>query len=106
MIRLFELRNELGLSQRAIAKMLNVSQGTYNNWENEKTEPSITQLIQLSKIFEVSVDYIIGNSDDIGIINYNKTINEREKNLLDNFNKLPMQIQNNIIELIHNITNK
>lgn len=103
MIRLFELRNELGLSQRAIAKMLNVSQGTYNNWENEKTEPSIAQLIQLSKIFEVSVDYIIGNSDDIGIINYNKTFNEREKDLLDSFNKLPMQIQNNIIELVHNI---
>ena len=61
MIKLFELRTEQGLSQREIAKILNISQGTYNNWENERTQPSIEDLIQLSKIFKVSVDYLIGN---------------------------------------------
>ena len=61
MIRLFELRMEQGFSQREIAKMLNVSQGTYNNWENEKTQPSIEDLIEISRIFKVSVDYLIGN---------------------------------------------
>lgn len=34
MIKLSELRNEKGLTQREIAKIFNVSQGTYNNWEN------------------------------------------------------------------------
>ncbi len=61
MIRLFELRMEQGFSQREIAKMLNVSQGTYNNWENGKTQPSIEDLIEISRIFKVSVDYLIGN---------------------------------------------
>lgn len=72
MIRLFELRTERELSQRDMAKILNISQGTYNNWENSNTQPSIEQLIALSKFFGVSVDYIIGNSDDFGIINYNE----------------------------------
>lgn len=71
MIRLFELRTEKQLSQRDMAKALNISQGTYNNWENSNTQPSIEQLIALSKFFEVSVDYLIGNSDDFGVINYN-----------------------------------
>ena len=64
MIRLFELRTEKELSQREIAKRLFISQGTYNNWENGKTQPSIEQLILLSKLFDVSIDYIVGNADD------------------------------------------
>ena len=70
MIRLFELRTERNLSQRQMAKALNISQGTYNNWENSNTQPSIEQLIALAKFFGVSVDYLIGNSDDFGVINY------------------------------------
>lgn len=41
MIRLFELRNEKGLSQRQLAKIFKISQSTYNNWENAKTQPTI-----------------------------------------------------------------
>ena len=62
MIRLLELRSEKKLSQRDMAKKFNISQGTYNNWENSKTEPSVEQLIQLSDFFDVSVDYFIGRS--------------------------------------------
>lgn len=65
MIRLFELRSEKELSQRSIAKIMNVSQGTYNNWENSNTQPSIEQLIALAKFFDVSVDYLIGNSNNL-----------------------------------------
>ena len=64
MIRLYELRKEQDLSQRQIAKMLNISQGTYNNWENGKTQPSIEDLIKISKLFNVCVDYLIGNQND------------------------------------------
>ncbi len=45
---------------------MNVSQGTYNNWENENTQPSIEQLIALADFFEVSVDYLVGRTDDMG----------------------------------------
>lgn len=67
MIRLLELRNEKNLSQRELAKIMNVSQGTYNNWENANTQPSIEQLIVLADFFGVSVDYLIGRTDETGI---------------------------------------
>lgn len=70
MIKLFELRTERELSQRDMAKEMNVSQGTYNNWENANTQPSIEQLIALAKFFGVSVDYLIGNSDDFGKVGH------------------------------------
>ena len=66
MIKLFELRSEKGLSQRELARIMNISQGTYNNWENENTQPSIEQLIALADFFEVSVDYLLGRTDDMG----------------------------------------
>ncbi len=64
MIRLYELRTEKGLSQREMAKAMQISQATYNNWENSKTQPSIEQLIKLADFFGVSVDDLIGHTDD------------------------------------------
>ena len=64
MIRLLELRQEKGLTQREVAKALFVSQGTYNNWENGKTQPSIEQLIALSKFFGESIDFIVNNAQN------------------------------------------
>lgn len=88
MIRLFELRTEKGLSQREIAKILQISQGTYNNWENEKTQPSIEQLISLSKLFAVSVDYLIGNTDEFGTVRAENTLLTEERTLLKLFRGL------------------
>ncbi len=64
MIRLYELRAEKNLSQREMARALRISQATYNNWENEKTQPSIEQLITLADFFGVSVDYLIGRTGE------------------------------------------
>ena len=88
MNRLLELRKEQSLSQRAVAKKLYISQGTYNNWENEHTQPSIEQLIALSKLFGVSVDYIIGNSDDYQFTSVKNGYTTEEAELLQNFRNL------------------
>ena len=95
MIRLLELRTERELSQRDMAKALNISQGTYNNWENSNTQPSIEQLIALSKFFGVSVDYIIGNSDDFGIIDHEKLL-PKESGFLRLFLSASPQLQSSI----------
>jgi transcriptional regulator with XRE-family HTH domain len=99
MIRLLELRNEKNLSQRDMAKILNISQGTYNNWENQNTQPSIEQLIFLAKFFGVSVDYLIGNSDDLGIINYNEVSGENNK-ILRLLSTATPQLKNAIISIL------
>lgn len=85
MIRLFELRVEKGLSQRDMAKEFSISQGTYNNWENGKTQPSIEQLKQLAVFFAVSVDYLIGSADEYGGVAVESAHTEEERNLLKAF---------------------
>ncbi len=57
------LREEKGLSQQKLADMLNISQQAIFKYEKTANEPDIATLIMLAEIFDVTVDFLIGNSD-------------------------------------------
>lgn len=61
--RLKELRIEKGFSQLEIANVLNMSKMAISHWEKGNSEPSIEQLKILARMFDVSVDYLIGFCD-------------------------------------------
>ena len=102
MIRLLELRVEKGFTQRDMARELNVSQGTYNNWENGRTQPSIEQLIILAGLFSVSVDYLIGYVDDYGAFSALETLTKEEKTLVKNFRSLPQEARVGLLQFLEN----
>lgn len=104
MIRLLELRTEKEYSQREIAKLLNISQGTYNNWENGRTQPSIEQLIELSKLFSVSVDYLIGNTDEYGTVQITETITSEDRALLKAFHELKKEAKAGLLEFLEKLS--
>ena len=106
MIRFLELRTEKGLSQRDVAKAMYVSQGTYNNWENGKTQPSIEQLIRLAHFFEVSVDYLIGNTDELGTVNAQSSVTSAERTLLKGYRSLSEKGQTGLLRLLEEVWNK
>lgn len=58
--RICEIRTSLGWSQVELAKRLKVAKQTVSNWENDNIQPSIEMLIRLSKLFNVSTDYLLG----------------------------------------------
>lgn len=57
--RLRELRNKKGLSQREVADLLGITRAAYNKYECGASKP-IRRLDDLSVIFGVSTDYILG----------------------------------------------
>lgn len=59
--KLFELRREKGYSQEELADKLNVARQTISKWENGTTTPDFDNLIELSKLFEISIDDFVGN---------------------------------------------
>lgn len=61
--RLKELRQQKGVSQREIAKAVGVSQTGFLRWEQGKNQPTLENLMELCKYFDVSVDYLIGYTD-------------------------------------------
>lgn len=63
MERIAQLRKEKHLNQVGLGMKLNVSQKMISAYERGTHQPSVEILIEMSKIFNVSVDYIIGNSN-------------------------------------------
>lgn len=55
-----ELRKEKGYTQSKLAELLFTSQDTVSLWECDKSLPDIKSLIAMTKIFQVSSDYILG----------------------------------------------
>lgn len=58
-------RNELGLSQDALAEKIYVSRQTISNWENDKNYPDVNSLVLLSEVFKVSIDNLIKGDVEI-----------------------------------------
>ena len=52
------------ITQYGLAKKLGISKSTICNWLNGKKEPCIDSLWMLADYFDVTVDYLIGRSDD------------------------------------------
>lgn len=62
--RIRDLREDRDLKQREVAEYLNCSQQVYSNYElGQRDVPSET-LIRLSRLYNVSVDYILSLTDD------------------------------------------
>ena len=58
--RLCELRKSRGITQQALADVIEVSQQTVAQWEKGTREPNLEKLIVLAKLFGVTVDYLVG----------------------------------------------
>lgn len=61
--RLRELRNKKGLSQKGLADKLNLNRSTYARYETSTTQPDYDTLKKLADFFDVTTDYILGNSN-------------------------------------------
>jgi len=68
MNRIAELRKQKGLSQKEFAKFLKISPGNLCEWEKGRIEPSVDSLNIIANYFDVSIDYLVGRTDDFGNI--------------------------------------
>ena len=59
-VRLKALREAKGATQSEIAKELSITRNGYNSWEQGLSMASPVYLIELSKFFGVSIDYLLG----------------------------------------------
>lgn len=58
--RIAQKRKELGLSQEGLGEQLGVSRQAIYKWESDATLPEIEKLIALSRIFGVSIGWLLG----------------------------------------------
>ena len=73
--KLIELRKKQGLSQEELGYKLNVTRQTVSKWELGQTTPEMDKLIELSKLFNISIDELINGPI---IQNNSNLINEEQ----------------------------
>lgn len=62
-VRLKLLRRAARMTQEDVSDMLDVSRSAYTYYERDRSKPDFDTLITLSKIFGVSIDYLVGLSN-------------------------------------------
>ena len=62
--RLQELRKDKGVSQADLANLLGVSSNTISSYECNRSDPDDNLKIILAKFFDVSLDYLLGLTDE------------------------------------------
>lgn len=61
--RIRKLRSDAQITMNELAKALGVSKSRINMWENAGTVPKEDILVRISKYFNVSIDYLLGNDE-------------------------------------------
>ncbi|MBP5610849.1 MAG: helix-turn-helix transcriptional regulator [Clostridia bacterium] len=64
MFRLKEIRLAKGITQLKLAMDLNMNQNSVSRYENQEREADYKTLIAFADYFHVSVDYLLGRTDD------------------------------------------
>ena len=62
--RLKALRENAGISQNKLGKLVGLPQSSINRYENDDTSPSYEVLLKYADYFDVSLDYILGRCDE------------------------------------------
>lgn len=88
--KISELRQSFGWTQVQLSQKLGVTKQTVSNWENDNIQPSIEMLIKLSKIFNVTTDFLLGLTPTNSI----------------NVDGLPIEFVSHIVQLINDFKAK
>ena len=83
--KIYLLRKEAGMTQSELSEALHVSRQSISKWEMGTAMPDMVNIIAISKIFLVSIDYLI--HDDIEVRESQKKINlpSHNKEICDRF---------------------
>ena len=57
--KLIELRKRSGMSQEELAEKLGVSRQSVSKWEGAQSTPDLNRILEISKIFDVTTDYLL-----------------------------------------------
>lgn len=94
--KIITLRKAKDWSQDDLAKEIEASRIMIGKYERNENSPSVEVLIKLAKVFDVSLDYLIGEGE---IAHYNKEIIQR----IEDIEKLDNSTRDKLFFLIDNV---
>lgn len=79
--RIKYLRDKVGMTQTDLAKRLGISRSAVNSWEMSLSTPSLSNIVEMTKIFHVSADFLL-TSDDKMTVDISDLSNEEREVIL------------------------
>lgn len=58
------IRKSKNVTQKQVAQAINITERNYQNYELNEKKPGFDNLIALADYFDVSLDYLVGRSDN------------------------------------------
>lgn len=95
--RIRELRTEKGYTMSRLAIIIGVSDAAISNWENGINEPKANYIVKLANALDVSTDYLLGRTNEMGLIETNSDLTPDQKELLDLYNKMSYRDKNQLL---------
>ena len=85
--KLKEIRRVFGFTQEELADIMKVSRQAITKWESDSGIPDISNLQELSKIFNISVDYLIDENEYLNNLTMTKKLKTKKsyKEVLDEY---------------------
>lgn len=76
--RIKYLRDKVGMTQTDLAKRLGISRSAVNSWEMSLSTPSLSNIVEMTKIFHVSADFLLASNDKMTVDISDLSNEERE----------------------------
>lgn len=95
-----KIRKENNLSQEQLAEKLSVSRQSVSKWESGQAYPEMDKVLQLCKLFNVSVDDLL--NQDVSELNNNKAVKTNINKFIEDF----LNCITKVIDLFSNLTFK
>ena len=87
--KLKEIRKKFGLSQEQLAEIINVSRQAITKWETDAGLPDTENLKELSRIFEISINYLLDNNNELPLLVMKKKLDkENYKNKISSYEEV------------------
>lgn len=106
MIRIKELREEQNFTQQQIAQAIGGTQSNIAKWEKGIVQPTADAIIKLSIFFNVSADYLLGRTDELGGTIFSPAnpspLSADEQKLLNGFRILSKSTQEMLLRVLDN----
>ena len=92
-----QLKRERDINDRQFALASNIPYSTVRGWTYQKKLPDIEGLVKIADYFGVSTDYLLGRSNDVGLIQTNANLTQDQQELLSLYNRMSFQDKNQLL---------
>ena len=106
--RLVAAREKKGLSQKALAELLDITPTRLNYWEKNKREPDFYYFSQITEVLDVDANELLGLFKTAERLNRNKdfSLSKTEQSLIFDFRNLSEQGQEYILQTMDMVKDK